>query len=107
FAPLCRDATAPAMREIIDAIRNEVPLPDERADLYTGLLVMADIDPWGYNLREEIAAMLQTSEKDLIQVSRTLREAFEKGRQEGIEKGTEKMLRRIFMRRLGRALTEP
>lgn len=58
--------------------------------------------------------MLETGSKDLIEVSKTLREAFEKGqkagRQEGFEKGrreaVETMLHRLFMRRLGRALTE-
>jgi len=54
--------------------------------------------------------MLQTEGKDLIQGSKTLRDAFEKGIEKGIEKGRkegiEEMLRRLFMRRLGRALTE-
>ena len=95
---------------MIGELRERVTDRQELADLYTALLVMADVDPWGHNLREEIVAMLETGSKDLIQVSRTLREAFEKGKQEGkqegIEEGVEKMLRRIFVRRLGRGLTE-
>ena len=50
--------------------------------------------------------MLESRSKDLIQVSKTLRDAFERGRREGKQEGIEQMLRRIFMRRLGRDLTE-
>jgi hypothetical protein len=56
----------------------------------------------GYNLREEIAAMLQDEGMELIKASKTLRETFQKGEKKGIEK----MLRRLFLRRLGRPLTE-
>lgn len=110
FTPLARDATLEAVRRVVEDLRARVPDVEELADLYAALLVMADVDPWGYHLREEIAAMLETGSKDLIEVSKTLRDAFDKGIEKGIEKGRregiEKMLRRIFMRRLGRALTE-
>jgi hypothetical protein len=110
FAPLARDATAGALRRIVEELRAGVAETEELADLYTALLVMADVDPWGHNLRQEIAAMLETGGKDLIEVSKTLRDAFEKGiakgLDEGMEKGIEKMLRRLFTRRLGRTLTE-
>jgi hypothetical protein len=126
FVPLACDATAAAVRRAVDELRARVRDPAERADLYTALLVMADIDPWGYHLREEIAAMLQDESMELIKISKTLREAFEKGVEKGEEKGVKKgvekgvkrgvkkgrrqaiemMLRRLFLRRLGRPLTE-
>ena len=43
---------------------------------------MANVNPWGHNLREELRAMLQRSENDLINVSQTLREVFEEGREQ-------------------------
>lgn len=78
-------------------------------ELFAAMLVMADVDPWGYALREEIEAMIQEEPTDLIQVSQTLRTAYERGRRDGIETGIEtgieKMLRELFARRLHRALT--
>jgi hypothetical protein len=118
FTPLARDATIEAVRSVIEELRARVSDREELADLYAALLVMADVDPWGHTLREEIAAMLESRSKDLIEVSKTLRDAFDrgilKGREEGIERGiekgrqeaVEKMLYRLFMRRLGRAMTE-
>ncbi|MFO0760866.1 MAG: hypothetical protein U0359_30595 [Byssovorax sp.] len=70
--------------------------------------------------------MLQDEGMELIKVSKTLREAFEKGAEKGIKEGVkegvkkgvkkgvekgrrqaiEMMLRRLFLRRLGRPLTE-
>ena len=79
FTPLTRDATAADMSRVLEMLRAEVPIPEERGELFTALLVMADLDPWGHNLREEIVAMIQRSEEDrLILESRTLREVFEK-----------------------------
>jgi len=103
FVPLACDCTLDAVRRVIADLRARATDEEELADLYTALLVMADVDPWEYRFREEIAAMVEQESQDLIKVSKTLREAFEKGRQEAIDK----MLRRIFMRRLGRTLTEP
>ena len=80
--------------------------PGERADLYAALLVMATIDPWGYNLREEIAAMLQDDGMEMIKASSLLRETFQEGKKEGRRQAIEMMLRRLFLRRLGRTLTE-
>lgn len=101
FVPLARDATLEAVRGVIEELRRRVPDREELGDLYAALLVMADVDPWGHNQREEIAAMLETS-TDLLQVSKTLRETFEKGRREAVLD----MLRRLFVRRMGRPLTE-
>lgn len=52
---------------------------------------------------------IETTDYELIQRSRTLREVFDRGQQAGIEKGrgqgVEQILRRLFARRLGRGLT--
>ncbi len=127
FTPLARDATREALRDVVEELRARVSDARELADLYVALLVMADVDPWGYALREEIVAMiLETGGKDLIEVSKTLRDAFDRGQREGVEKGrregvekgrregvekgrreaVEEMLHQLFMQRLGRALTE-
>ena len=76
--------------------------------------VVADIDPREYRPCEESAVMLQDESMELIKQSKTLREAFEKGEQNGVKKGVKKgrrqaiemMLRRLFLHRLGRQLTE-
>ncbi len=101
FVPLARDATLEAVGGVLEELRRRVTDPEELGDLFAALLVMADVDPWGHNLREEIAAMVETS-TDLLQVSKTLRETFEKGRREAVLD----MLRRLFVRRMGRPLTE-
>ena len=102
FTPLARDATIAALRPVLEEIRARVADDEERSDLYVALLVMAEVDPWKYNLYKEIVAMMNTTDPDLLQKSRVLREAYENGEQHGIEK----LLRAIFMQRLGRALTE-
>jgi hypothetical protein len=110
FVPLACDATVAAVRQVVDELRARVSDLGERADLYAALMVMATIDPWGYNLREEIAAMLQDEGMELIKASKLLRETFQKGEKKGVKKGRrqaiEMMLRRLFLRRLGRPLTE-
>jgi hypothetical protein len=47
FVPLACDATVAAVRRVVGELRARVSDPAERADLYTALLVMADLDPWG------------------------------------------------------------
>ena len=114
FVPLARDATRAAVREVIGELRARVKDPEELGDLLAALLMMADVDPWQYRFREEIAAMVEETSVDLMQVSKTLRDAFEKGIEQGIEKGIEKgrretaleLLRRLFVQRMGRPLTE-
>jgi|SRR5580704_12006408 flagellar biosynthesis/type III secretory pathway protein FliH len=65
--------------------------------------------PWGHTLRPEIEAMIYEEPTDLIQVSKTLRDAYERGQREGLEegiaKGVQQMLRRLFAKRLHRSLT--
>jgi predicted transposase YdaD len=123
FTPLARDANVPALRKVVAALRARVADPAERADLYAALLVMAELDPWGYAMRKEIEAMLQDDDgMQLIRLSKTLSDAFARGKEEGVEEGVkqgvkkgvkkgrrqaiETMLRRLFLRRLGRPLTE-
>src|SRR5262249_6808294 len=101
FTPLATNATAEAMRGVIETIRERVPAEEERAELYAAMLALATIDPWGHNLRKEIEAMLGEIGKLLLREIPMVREAFE----EGEEKGIEKMLRKLFMRRMGRELS--
>lgn len=96
------------MRQIVRAIRGATT-GEDRWELFAALLVMADVDPWVHTLRQEIEMLLADEPTDLIQVSKTLRDAYERGQREGIEQGIEKgieqMLRGLFARRLHRALT--
>jgi hypothetical protein len=101
FTPLATNATAAAIRGVIETIRQQVASRDERAELYAAILVLATIDPWGHNLRKEIEAMLDEIDKLLLREIPMLREAFE----EGEAKGIEKMLRELFVRRMGRELS--
>jgi hypothetical protein len=109
FTPLARDATPAAMRRVVAALRAHVPNDKERTDLFAALLVLADVDPWGHNLREEIQAMLDQEPTDMIQVSKTLRDVYNlgarKGEEKGIARGIEQLLRDLFATRLHRALT--
>jgi hypothetical protein len=79
FTPLATDASGAAMREVLGEIRERVPEADDRGDLFTALLVMAELDPWGHNLREEIGAMMQTDDYEVLKLSPTLRAAIEEG----------------------------
>jgi hypothetical protein len=113
FTPLAPDADREAMRRVVAVIRAEVADIDDRCDLFAALMVMAEVDPWRHNLGSEIEAMINHEPVDLITVSKTLRNAYERGQREGIEegiekgieKGVQKMLRGLFARRLHRALT--
>jgi hypothetical protein len=52
--PARPDVTIAALREVIAAIHAEAASEEERAELYTALMVMAAIDPWGHNLPKEL-----------------------------------------------------
>jgi hypothetical protein len=105
FTPLARDATPEAMRRVVAMLRAQVPDADARCDLLAALLVLADVDPWGHTLRPEIQAMIDQEPTDLIKISKTLRDAYDLGAREGLEKGIQQMLRDLFATRLNRALT--
>jgi hypothetical protein len=47
FTPLATDASAAAMREVLDEIRGRVEGERERGVLFEALLLMANLDPWG------------------------------------------------------------
>jgi len=83
FAPLAVDASAAVMREVLDEIRGRTAPDEVRAGLYTALLVMAEIDPWGHNLAKEITAMMQADDLEILKLSPTLRAAFEEGELKG------------------------
>jgi hypothetical protein len=105
FTPLARDASAGALREVLDEIRARTSAPDERAALYTAILMMADLDPWGHNLKEEIKAMMQAEYLEALKLFPTLREAFDEGAEKGAEKERQKLLVTALAAQMGRAPT--
>jgi predicted transposase YdaD len=70
---------------------------------------MAEIDPWGHNLRQEITAMMQADDLEIYKLSPTLRAAFEEGEREGEQKGAEserrELLSEAFAEQAGRPPT--
>lgn len=54
FAPLAVDANVEAMRQVVAAIREREPEELECAAMYAAMLMLAEFDPWGHNLHEEI-----------------------------------------------------
>ena len=100
FVPLARDATAEAVRRVVAELRVRVSDLEERAEMYAALLVLADVEPWRYPLREEIVAMLQDEGMDeLFKVSPTLQRTFAQGKQEGLKRrASRRVARRAFRR---------
>ncbi|WP_437630447.1 hypothetical protein [Sorangium sp. So ce854] len=118
FAPLARDATAAALREIVAEIDAGAASAEERAELYTALLVMATLDPWGHTLWKELVTMVEDKEEGLLRrtpiIGEMIIEAERRGEQRGELRGEERgeqkaiaaLLGRLFARRLGRRPTD-
>ncbi|WP_434041648.1 MULTISPECIES: hypothetical protein [Sorangium] len=109
FAPLARDATAAALREVVAEIHTAAATAEERAELYTALLVMAAIDPWGHTLRKELIVMVEDKEEGLLRrtpiIGEMIIEAEQRGEDRGKQKAIAELLGRLFARRLGRRPT--
>ncbi|WP_437975645.1 hypothetical protein WMF11_48660 [Sorangium sp. So ce295] len=116
FAPLARDATAAALREVVAEIHAGAKAAAERAELYTALLVTAAIDPWGHNLRKELIDMVEDKEEGLLRrtpiIGEMIIEAERRGELRGELRGEERaqeaiaeLLGRLFARRIGRRPT--
>ncbi len=107
FAPLARDATTTGMREVVGEIHARVATGEERVELYTALLVMAAIDPWGHNLRKEIVMLMddRETEKDLLWTVPWMREALDERVREAEQQAIAQLLGRLFARRVGRRPT--
>ncbi|WP_437720393.1 hypothetical protein [Sorangium sp. So ce861] len=113
LAPLARDATAAALREVVAEIHAGAKGAEERAELYTALVVMATIDPWGHNLLKELITMVEDKEEGLLRrtpiIGEMIIEAEQRGEQRGEERGEQKaiaeLLGRLFARRIGRRPT--
>ncbi len=106
FAPLAVDASVAGMREVLEEIRVSAATDEVRAVLYTALLVMAEIDPWGHNLATEIKAMMQEDSLDeILKLSPTLRKAFEDGARQGAQSERRELLSQAFAAQAGRAPT--
>ncbi|WP_437954931.1 hypothetical protein WME76_25635 [Sorangium sp. So ce119] len=104
FAPLARDATAAALREVVAEIHAGAASAEERAELYTALLVMATIDPWGHTLLKELVMMVEDKEEGLLRRTPIIGEMIIEAEQRG-EKSIAELLGRLFTRRLGRRPT--
>ncbi|WP_437309644.1 hypothetical protein [Sorangium sp. So ce388] len=110
FSPLARDATDAALRDVVADIHAAAKTAEERAELYTALLVMATIDPWGHNPRKELIKMMEDKEEGLLRrtpiIGEMIIEAEQRGEQRGQERGKQEaiaeLLGRLFARRLGR-----
>jgi hypothetical protein len=63
--------------------------------------VLAEFDPWGHNRQEEIQAMMQADDYEILKLSPTLRKAIEEGEQ----KGKEEILGEVFADQIGRDAT--
>ncbi|WP_437680225.1 hypothetical protein [Sorangium sp. So ce131] len=125
FAPLARDASLAAMREVIAELGARAATNEERADLFTAFLVMATIDPWGHNLRKELVTMVEDKEEGLLRRTPIIGEMIieaerqaeqrgelrgeqkgeQRGRQRGKEEAVLELLGRLFARRVGRRPT--
>ncbi|MGK3992258.1 hypothetical protein [Sorangium sp. So ce1024] len=105
FAPLARDATAAALREIVAEIDAGAASAEERAELYTALLVMAAIDPWGHTLWKELVTMVEDKEEGLLRRTPIIGEMIIEAEQRGKQQAIAELLGRLFARRLGRRPT--
>ncbi|WP_437923360.1 hypothetical protein WMF37_30550 [Sorangium sp. So ce291] len=112
FVPLARNATVAALRDVVAEIDAAAATTEERAELYTALLVMAAIDPWGHNLVKELIIMVEDKEEGLLRrtpiIGEMIIEAEQRGEQRGeqrAQKTIAELLGRLFARRLGRRPT--
>ena len=91
FAPLARDATPQALREVVAEIDARAAGDQERTELYTAFLLMAGVDPWRHNLREELVKMVEDKEEGLRRraplIGDWIIEAEEKALKQGREEG--------------------
>ncbi|MGK3962490.1 hypothetical protein WMF38_56450 [Sorangium sp. So ce118] len=116
-----------AMREVVTEMKVRAATPEERIELYTALLVMAAIDPWGHNLRRELVMLVEDTEteKKLLRsipaigemIAEAERQAAQqaeqrgeqrgekRGEQKGAQKAIAELLGRLFARRVGRVPT--
>jgi hypothetical protein len=109
FTPLARDATAAALREIVAEIHAQAASAEERAELYTALLVMATIDPWRHTLYKELVKMVEDKEEGLLRrtpiIGEMIIEAEQRGEDRGKQQAIVELLGRLFARRIGRRPT--
>ncbi|WP_438013807.1 hypothetical protein WMF18_23050 [Sorangium sp. So ce315] len=105
FAPLARDATVAALQEVVAEIHAGARTAEERGELYTALLVMATIDPWGHNLRKELVMMVEDKEEGLLRRTPIIGEMIIEAEQRGEQRAIAELLGRLFARRIGRQPT--
>lgn len=105
FTPLARDATAAALRGVVKEIDARAASAEERAELYTALLVMATVDPWGHTLWKELVTRVEDKEEGLLRRTPIIGEMIIEAEQRGEQKAIAELLGRLFARRLGRRPT--
>ncbi|WP_437874489.1 hypothetical protein [Sorangium sp. So ce513] len=109
FTPLARDATAAALQQVVAEIDAGAASAEERAELYTALLVMAAIDPWGHTLWKELVTMVEDKEEGLLRrtpiIGEMIIEAEQRGERRGEQRAIAELLGRLFARRIGRQPT--
>lgn len=90
FTCLAVDANMESMRHVIDEIRRREPCEEDRSALYFALWTLAELDPWGHGLREEIKMLVQKLDMETAMKSESLRELFQLAREDGLEEGEKK-----------------
>lgn len=109
YTALARDASAAAMREVVADIRARAASDEEREELFAALIVLATLDPWGHNLRQEIVMTLEEEAHERLKQTPILGdmivEAERLGMQQGREEAIAQLLGRLFARRVGRRPT--
>ncbi|HTN84456.1 MAG TPA: hypothetical protein VL242_12240, partial [Sorangium sp.] len=78
---------------------------EERAELYTALLVTAAIDPLRHDLLKELISMVEDKEEGLLRRTPIIGELIIEAEQRGEQKAIAALLGRLFARRLGRSPT--
>ncbi|WP_437963785.1 hypothetical protein WMF04_29145 [Sorangium sp. So ce260] len=109
FAPLARNTTAAVLREVVEEIDAGAASAEERAELYTALLMMATIDPWRHNLMKELIIMVEDKDEALLRrapiIGEIILEAEQRAEERGKQQAIVELLGRLFARRLGRRPT--
>jgi hypothetical protein len=106
FAPLAVDADPERMKAVLDRLRAEVS-KDDFVELAVATTVLADQDRRRRGLRSAIMAVL---DKEIVMESWVWTEARKHGREEGVKEGVkeseQRLIARLFEKRLARPLTE-
>lgn len=93
FTPLAPDANVDSLRRVLEEIRHREPDEESRSELYAAMLVLAELDPWGHHLQQELERMIWDMDVESIMASKTLRTIYEQGEQKGLKEGHDEGLK--------------